>query len=360
MIDQKFDCIIIGSSPLMLIEALYNSKLKKSVLVIESKNFVGGSWHCFNKTNFANDIEIGCHIWQKNYKVISFLKETFDLNLTPRNPQPKVIFNNLKLPYSFINLLLIFRKISFISLFKFNNIRLYKSLFFDFLEQWFNSSKYYYPEGGSNEFVLKIISKIKKSSVKLITGKSVVTINLNDKTIICDDKSKIKFNEIISTNKLEINEIILTNNEVFKLNKRIAIIHNLYLLVENNLKNNLSYAETFGEKIVYRLSDMTYNYNSLISKNLKLFCIDIFPSAYEEFSENELIEMIIKKLKKWNYIDDSPKIISHFFNSYSYNGQSNEIISLFNKKMSSDILFLKSNNLIPSLADNIERWNKIF
>ena len=42
MIDQKFDCIIVGSSPLMLIEALYNSQLKKSVLIIESKNFVGG------------------------------------------------------------------------------------------------------------------------------------------------------------------------------------------------------------------------------------------------------------------------------------------------------------------------------
>ena len=359
MIDQKFDCIIIGSSPLMLIEALYNSKMKKSVLVIESKNFIGGSWHCFNKTNFANDIEIGCHIWQKNHKVISFLKETFDLNLIPSKPQPKVIFNNLKLPYSFINLLLIFRKFSFNSVFKLNNLKLYKSLFFDFLEQWFNSSKYFYPEGGSNEFVSKIISKVKKSSVKLITGKSVVTINLRDKTIICDDKSIIKFDEIIGTNKLEINKIILSNNEVFKLNKRVAIIHNLYLLVENNLENNLSYAETFGEKIVYRLSDMTYNYNLLISQNLKLFCIDIFPSAIEKFSENELREMIVKKLKNWNYLDESSKIKRYFFNSYSYNGQSNEIISIYNKKMSSDILFLKSNNLIPSLADNIGRWNKI-
>lgn len=360
MIDQKFDCIIIGSSPLMLIEALYNSKLKKSVLVIESKNFVGGSWHCFNKTNFANDIEIGCHIWQKNYKVISFLKETFDLNLIPSHPQPKVVFNNFKLPYSFISLLLIFRKSNFISVFRLNSLRLYKSLFFDFLEQWFNPSKYYYPEGGSNEFVFKIISKIKKSSVKLITGKSVVTINLNDKSIICDDKSKIKFNEIIATNKLDINEIILTNNEVLKPLKRIAVIQNLYLLVENNPKNNLSYAETFGDKIVYRLSDMTYNYNSLISQNLKLFCIDIFPSAHKKYSENELREMIIKKLKKWNYIDKRSKIISHFINSYSYNGHSNEMISLLKNKMSKDILFLKSNNLIPSLADNIERWKKIF
>ena len=359
MIDQKFDCIIVGSSPLMLIEALYNSQLKKSVLIIESKNFVGGSWHCFNKTNFADDIEIGCHIWQKNYKVISFLKETFDLNLIPSKPQPKVIFNNLKLPYSFINLLLIFRKFSFISVFKLNNLRLYKSLFFDFLEQWFNSSKYYYPEGGSNEFVSKIISKVKKSSVKLITGKSVVTINLRNKIIICDDKSIIKFDEIIGTNKLEINEIILSNNEVFKLNKRVAIIHNLYLLVENNQENNLSYAETFGEKIVYRLSDMTYNCNTLISQNLKLFCIDIFPSAYEKFSENELKEIIIKKLNKWNYIDESSKIKSHFFNSYSYNGQSNEIISLFKDKISGDILFLKSNNLIPSFFDNLNRWKSI-
>lgn len=357
MSEKIFDCIVIGSSPLMLIEALYQSELKKSVLIIESKDFIGGSWHCFNKKYFADNIEIGCHIWQKNDRVISFLKETFDIKIITRTPQPKAIFFNIKLPYPFINLLLIFRKINFRSLYKLNHLRLYKSLFFDFLKQGFSTSKYYYPKGGSKEFTSKIFARINESSVLLIKGTTITSINLSSNTVQCDNDRVYKFNEIIATNKLDVDQITLPNMEVLKLQKRVSIIYNLYLIVDKKI--NLSYAETYGDNVVYRLADMTYKEPMLINKSLSLLCVDIFPTTYHKFSKNKLKELVVIRLIKWNIIDEKINIVNHFFNSYTYNGQSNEIISVFNKKTNSKINFLKSNNLIPSLSENLIRWEKL-
>ena len=103
----KYDCVVIGTSPLLLIEALYNSKLGKSVIVIEGKKVIGGSWHCFDKKEIAKNLEIGCHVWQKNKEVSKFLKEYFAIEVEPRFPQPKSIFYGVKLPYYYINLLLV-------------------------------------------------------------------------------------------------------------------------------------------------------------------------------------------------------------------------------------------------------------
>ena len=356
MVKNKYDCVVIGTSPLMLIEALYNSKLGKSVIVIEGKEIIGGSWHCFDQNEIANNLEIGCHVWQKNTEVTKFLKDYFAIDIEPRFPQPKSIFYGIKLPYYFIYLFLIFRKINFKSLFKLNHLALYKSLAFDFFKELFNRSKYYYPENGSSELISKILKKINDSSISLISGNQALSIDLNSMTLSLKDENVINFNEIIATNKLDIDQIILPNNDVFKIKKRESVIHNLYLVIENSPKTTLSYAETFGDSVIYRLSDMTYPDSTLSENGLRLLCADIFPATFHKYSQEEIKTLVITRLIKWKIINDNSVVVNHYLNSYKYNGQGNETIPLFNSKMNPKIVFLKSNNLIPSLADNIERW----
>jgi len=355
---SKYDCVVIGTSPLMLIEALYNCKLGKSVIVIEGKDIIGGSWHCFDKKDIANSLEIGCHIWQKNTEVTKFLEDYFDIVIEPRSPQPKAIFYGIKLPYYFINLLLIFRKINFESLFKLNHLALYKSLTFDFFKGLFSRSKYYYPKNGSNELISKILKKVTESSITIITGQQAFSINLRSMTLSLKGEKVINFREIIATNKLDIDQIILPNNEAFKLTKREAVIYNLYLVVEKNPKAKLSYAETFGDPIIYRLADITYPDSTLSESGLRLLCADILPATIYKYSNDEIKKLVIERLIKWKIIDPNSVVIKYYFNHYQYNGSGNEIISLLNSTMEKKIIFLKSNNLIPSLADNLERWKK--
>ncbi len=54
------------------------------------------------------------------------------------------------------------------------------------------------------------------------------------------------------------------------------------------------------------------------------------------------------------------KIIDSYLNSFKFNAQSNEVTEKYNKKMNPEFEFLKSNNLIPSLAINIEKWGTGF
>ena len=117
MVKNQYDCVVIGTSPLMLIEALYNSKLGKSVIVIEGKEIIGGSWHCFDQNEIANNLEIGCHVWQKNTEVTKFLKDYFAIDIEPRFPQPKsIILYSSKLSSEFIYSIKSLIKLTFIFL----------------------------------------------------------------------------------------------------------------------------------------------------------------------------------------------------------------------------------------------------
>ncbi len=71
--DFDFDVVVVGSSPLMLIESLYQKQvLNKSVCVVEKARYGGGAW----KTSQLFDldhIEVGCHYLSRSnlgYKLL--------------------------------------------------------------------------------------------------------------------------------------------------------------------------------------------------------------------------------------------------------------------------------------------------
>jgi hypothetical protein len=343
----------------MLIEALHKSKLGKSVLIIESKSIIGGSWHCFDKKYFSTKIEVGCHIWQKNESVNHFLKKAFSINVEPRNPQPKTIFFGTKLPYYFINLAYIFKRIKRNSNLNLDHLRLYKSLTFDFFNEMFNREKYYYPVGGSSELITKILDKVKDSSVEILTQTEVAEINLSTLSLKTSHQKEIHFKGIIGTNKLDLDNIILTNKKKHPVIKRPSASHNLYFLMKTKYKANLTYIEIHGDNILDRIADMTFDNQNLLDKGLRLICTDIHDDAFKKHDRKKLESLIQSKLHKWKVLTSETEIISSFLNTYPFNAQSNEVTSNYNSAMNPQALFLKSNNLIPSLADNIERWENL-
>ena len=123
---SKYDIVIIGSSPLMLIESLYQAKLGKSVLVIEKQERIGGAWQSFEKINFSNHIEIGSHIWQKDKSVNEFLINSLGINVVEMSPQPVTIGFGFTFPYYAISIFYSLRHLRFNSLFDFENVKLHR------------------------------------------------------------------------------------------------------------------------------------------------------------------------------------------------------------------------------------------
>ena len=85
-----YPCVVIGSSPICLIEALYRSKLHEQILIVERDGHIGGAWGTISLFNFA-DVEIGPHIIYgscDNRSVYGFMSQFLGISMEPLSPGP--------------------------------------------------------------------------------------------------------------------------------------------------------------------------------------------------------------------------------------------------------------------------------
>ncbi len=86
-----FDCILVGTSPFSLFEALYQSQLGKKVLILEEANTCGGAWKSLTICGIPN-VDLGCHQIGKNLELKTFLEEYAGCKLVCID-NPHLLFN---------------------------------------------------------------------------------------------------------------------------------------------------------------------------------------------------------------------------------------------------------------------------
>ena len=71
--EKVFDCLCIGTSLIISLEAIHQRKLGKDVLMVDSSNSFGGAWKTI-EIDGIKDVENAIHYFTPNEKGISFLK----------------------------------------------------------------------------------------------------------------------------------------------------------------------------------------------------------------------------------------------------------------------------------------------
>ena len=72
--EEVFDCLCIGTSILISVEAIHQKKLGKNVLMVDSSNSFGGAWKTI-EIDGIKDVENAIHYFLPNEESISFLKK---------------------------------------------------------------------------------------------------------------------------------------------------------------------------------------------------------------------------------------------------------------------------------------------
>jgi hypothetical protein len=75
-----FDCVFVGSSPFCLLEAIYQSKMGKKVVVIEKESQCGGAWQTISVCGIP-DVDLGCHEIGADAELELFLKNCLGCRL---------------------------------------------------------------------------------------------------------------------------------------------------------------------------------------------------------------------------------------------------------------------------------------
>jgi hypothetical protein len=81
---ETFDALVIGSSPLLLIEALCLEREGYRVAVVEKRNRLGGAWYTIPLWEFES-VEVGCHYIERGRRGYAFLQEYLGIALEPHS-----------------------------------------------------------------------------------------------------------------------------------------------------------------------------------------------------------------------------------------------------------------------------------
>lgn len=77
-----YDCIIVGTSPFSLFEALYQSHSGKKVLILEESSLCGGAWKSIEMCGIPH-VDLGCHQIGRDPQLKEFLEIFAGCTLVP-------------------------------------------------------------------------------------------------------------------------------------------------------------------------------------------------------------------------------------------------------------------------------------
>lgn len=84
-LETDFDCLVVGTSPTSMFEALYQSALGKKVVVVEQASECGGAWKSIQICGIPH-ADMGCHEFGNAAPVKQFLEEYAGCKIIPNAP----------------------------------------------------------------------------------------------------------------------------------------------------------------------------------------------------------------------------------------------------------------------------------
>jgi hypothetical protein len=94
-----FDVVVIGSSPIPLLEALYHHYTGKRVLVLEAASVLGGAWKSIEICGLY-PVDLGCHTLGQDKQMLHFFKEYIGCEMVSID-NPKLSFEPARSPNGF-------------------------------------------------------------------------------------------------------------------------------------------------------------------------------------------------------------------------------------------------------------------
>jgi hypothetical protein len=298
-----FDVIVVGSSPIPLLEALYQSHSGKRVLIIEESPECGGAWKSIDICGIY-PVDLGCHTLGSDRLLHNFLEEYVGCTMVSMD-NPHLPFDTGKSPNGF------------------------------------------YPAHGCYEIIHNLLQLIEKTDIVLLLDHTLesVFIDTNEPIAIAKTKSGN-----FSTSKIFVtpySNIIIENPLTPSKSRDKAKYYHLYMLIEDPTPLRFSFRNSIASGIS-RLMNLTY-FVGLEDSGTQLIVFQTYGDTYLQSAETYL-----EVLKKQNLLADSARIIKAepYIYEQSYY-QSNSI------KNAHAIFEMLSTNHIQGMSKYIPKWKEI-
>ena len=359
-----YDCVFIGTSPIVICEAAYQGSLGKLVLMIDESVGIGGSWRPL-KLFGLHRVENAVHYLLDNSKAFLFMKTTLKIRVIHSKKKYRVFPN-------FFGTYKIFHYDSVISRFLsayLTHIRksgkvasIYNSLIL-ILKAPIKKSKYL--EGGCAEMIIALKKLIFHYNIKIFLSTKIIKYHFDTtKNIITLHTHSLKKNKnsIVTAKKIfishgsKISHIFSTSGKI-TLKQKIHLRPSLHLLINDNSADSIHELIFTNHRLIKYVHDISeYTEETSTLKGKKKILVIALQHNIKFY--NGLLNDVLCELKKSFIISDEAFIESSYWQDIFLPALHDSDLRMLKRKFSALLECLYTDDITKGIAYNSVRWSK--
>lgn len=297
-----FDCVLIGTSPFCLFEALYQHHSGKRVLILEEAPCCGGAWRSIHICGIPN-ADLGCHQIGNNENLKTFLEDYAGCKIVPLD-DPTGPFNSKNCPNG-----------------------------------WYFSK-------GCFELIDNLLKLIGATDIVLLTNCKAERLIIDQKTVLIETNQKTFSTEkLIVTPMSHVGIDPVSKQQKFPTHK----YYHLYMLIQDPTPPRFSYQNAIA-KGVTRVMNLTH-FVGMIDTGRQLI-------AFQTNSEQSLSDgqTYLEALKTKKWVDPSAYILQS--ETYIYESGSFQRPAIAQAGAESLIEVLQTGHF-NNLNQYTDKWKKV-
>jgi hypothetical protein len=359
-----WDSIIVGSSPLLLIEAIYLGRTGRKVLVLEENGQLGGAWGRLETKEFPY-LDIGCHYFDISKRAYEFLRFKIGLDLVPFRPQPQFAYRNILFPYDYRQVIRVARNLK--TAYKRRSLTPFVSNVFrdeNYRLRMFPFTKtFLYPQGGSHELITRLTTHAQENNVTILKPMRVDSIRFNFKrkqVQVSAGGASFEGNEVVAGSQAQIADALhITPKPDGTLR---CVFPHVNLVVRDRSAPTFSYIRFLRHHAVIRMTDITdhmRHWNEGLTDH-RVICIAIRDTYDKKLDDPEKVEQLFALLKKYRFVDPSAKCERSYWSRYPAEFLSDETQKMLQRDFSPMIRLFPTTNFSVGIVSNLSRWEQAF
>ena len=358
---SKYDCICIGTSMIVSLEACYQASKGSTVLMVDKDKTFGGAWKTIT-LNGVEDVENAIHYFLPDKRGVDFLSKFLNFSVEPSKGKYRYFkpFNliNVKLPYSSL-VGRFFHKLSHSNFEKsfFTNLRhIYLTGLSVFRER---GERSYYTTLGCAEMLKKVHSRISNLGVDIWYQSEIISIyfDMEGQRVFCQvgDKAIIAKSLILGHGarlpKLKSSKGSLVLEEKF--HPRPAF----HLLVEDEMHSKVREIVINSDPLIKYVHDVT-RFSSLRNENRENKKIFVFALHPDVQNHDALSGHLFTKLKELKIISHNSRIIESLYSDVMLPTIYDEDLYKIKDYFGDLVNILRTENFTRGIGYYCERWEK--
>lgn len=359
---ESVDCLCIGSSIIVSLEACHQSQLGKTVLMVDREDSFGGAWKTIEIAGIK-DIENAIHYFLPHRKGIDYLREILKWPIEVSKGKYRYfnVFGNRYIKFSYGSTIgrLIYKVFytkhpSGLFGTVFHIIRSLKLVFSELGE------RSYYVAKGSAFMIQSVKSNLDNHQVEVRLNSNITKLffDIANKTVHCSIGDQIIIaKSLILGHGARLPKIESSNGD-FEIRENFIHRPAFHLVVSDDKKNEVFEIILTADPVIKYVHDVS-RFSSLGKNNTENKKVFVFALQSSVKNDHGLPSMLLKKLKDLGVIRSRAEIISSSYSDIILPTLGDLDLYLLKREFGDLVNILRTENLTAGVSYYADIWRAI-